>query len=193
MALAFQEHSIREQALSFGPFRFLPQQRLLTRSGLPLRVGSRALDILSVLLVRAGDVVTKEEIIRQVWPNTVVEENNLRVHLTALRKLLGEGHVTGRFIENVPGRGYSFVASVERQNDLPDLPAAPAKPAPLNNLPGTVGEIIGRDAVIAALGNPASAAPADHLGGFRRSGKNDGGARRCGQTRRRVRGRRGLR
>jgi hypothetical protein len=102
-------------------------------------------------LLRAGDVVTKEEIIRQVWPNTVVEENNLRVHLTALRKLLGEGHVTGRFIENVPGRGYSFVASVERQNDLPDLPAAPAKPAPLNTLPGTVGEIIGRDAVIAAL------------------------------------------
>jgi predicted ATPase/DNA-binding winged helix-turn-helix (wHTH) protein len=114
-------------------------------------VGSRALDILSVLVAKAGDVVTKDEIIRQVWPNTVVEENNLRVHLTALRKLLGEGHGTGRFIENVPGRGYSFVANVERQADLPDLPAAPAKPPPLNNLPGTVGEIIGRDAVIAAL------------------------------------------
>jgi predicted ATPase/DNA-binding winged helix-turn-helix (wHTH) protein len=137
-------------AFSFGPFRFLPQQRLLTRSGLPLRVGSRALDILAVLVNRAGEVVTKDEIVRQVWPDTIVEENNLRVHLTALRKLLGEGHVSGRFIENVPGRGYSFVATVERQ-DEPNQPLAATKSALFNNLPGTVGEIIGRDAVIAAL------------------------------------------
>jgi predicted ATPase/DNA-binding winged helix-turn-helix (wHTH) protein len=138
-------------ALTFGPFRFQPRQRLLTRSGLPLRVGSRALDILAVLLERAGEVITKDEIIRQVWPDTVVEENNLRVHLTALRKLLGEGHVSGRFIENVPGRGYSFVAVVERQNDVSDQPAASTAMAPFNNLPGTVGEVFGRDAVITAL------------------------------------------
>jgi predicted ATPase len=104
-----------------------------------------------VLLERAGEVVTKDEIIRQVWPDTVVEENNLRVHLTALRKLLGEGHVSGRLIENVPGRGYSFVAVVERQNDVSDQPAAATAVAPLNNLPGTVGEVFGRDAVITAL------------------------------------------
>jgi predicted ATPase/DNA-binding winged helix-turn-helix (wHTH) protein len=138
-------------ALTFGPFRFLPYQRLLTRSGIPLQVGSRALDILAVLLRRAGDVVTKDEIIRQVWPNTVVEENNLRVHLTALRKLLGEGHVSGRYIENVPGRGYSFVATVDQQNTPPEESAATTKSLPVNNLPGTVGEIIGRDAVITAV------------------------------------------
>ena len=63
------------------------------------------MDILSVLLSKVGGVVSKEEIIRQVWPDTVVEENNLRVHLTALRKLLGEGHLSGRYIENIPGRG----------------------------------------------------------------------------------------
>jgi DNA-binding winged helix-turn-helix (wHTH) protein len=65
------------------------------------------MNILAILLLKAGQVVTKDEIINQVWPHTIVEENNLRVHLTALRKLLDEGHVSGRFIENVPGRGYS--------------------------------------------------------------------------------------
>jgi predicted ATPase/DNA-binding winged helix-turn-helix (wHTH) protein len=109
------------------------------------------MDILSVLVSRPGDVVSNEEIIRQVWPNTVVEENNLRVHLTALRKLLGEGHLSGRYIENVPGRGYSFVATVERKNQLPEQPTPSAKAPPVNNLPATIGEIIGRDAVIAAM------------------------------------------
>jgi predicted ATPase/DNA-binding winged helix-turn-helix (wHTH) protein len=106
------------------------------------------MDILAILLSKAGEVVTKDEIINQVWPDTIVEENNLRVHLTALRKLLGEGHVSGRFIENVPGRGYSFVAVVERQSDVSEQSSAAT---PFNNLPGTIGEVIGRDAVITAL------------------------------------------
>jgi predicted ATPase/DNA-binding winged helix-turn-helix (wHTH) protein len=138
-------------ALTFGPFRFLAQQRLLTRAGVPLRVGSRALDILAILVTNAGEVVTKDEIVRQVWPDTIVEENNLRVHLSALRKLLGEGHASGRYIENVPGRGYSFVATVERQENSSSQQIPRAKSTPFNNLPGTVGEIIGRDALIAAV------------------------------------------
>jgi predicted ATPase/DNA-binding winged helix-turn-helix (wHTH) protein len=142
------ELSIREVALIFGPFRFLPQQRLLTRAGLALRVGSRALDILAVLVGRAGEVVSKDELIRQVWPSTVVEENNLRVHLTALRKVLGEGHVSGRYIENVPGRGYAFVASVESQICGLATPSDSSAIVPVNNLPGTIGEVIGRDAII---------------------------------------------
>jgi DNA-binding winged helix-turn-helix (wHTH) protein len=136
---------------TFGPFRFLPQQRLLTRSGLPLRVGSRALDILAVLVRRAGDVVTKEEIITHVWPDTIVEENNLRVHITTLRRILGEGHASGRFIENIPGRGYSFVATVEQAADSSVAPTRPTDSVRINNLPATVGEIFGRDAVVAAL------------------------------------------
>jgi predicted ATPase/DNA-binding winged helix-turn-helix (wHTH) protein len=142
---------IGDLAIGFGPFQFRPQQRLLTRSGIPLRVGSRAMGILSVLVSRPGAVVSNEEIMRQVWPDTVVEENNLRVHLTALRKLLGEGHLSGRYIENVPGRGYSFVATVERQNHLPEQSTALSKEPPVNNLPGIIGEIIGRDAAIAAV------------------------------------------
>jgi DNA-binding winged helix-turn-helix (wHTH) protein len=121
------------------------------RSGIPLRVGSRAMDILSVLISRVGEVVSNEEIIHKVWPETVVEENNLRVHLAALRKLLGEGHLSGRYIENISGRGYSFVATLERQSDLPEQSTPSAKAPPINNLPGTIGEIIGRDAVIAAV------------------------------------------
>jgi predicted ATPase len=109
------------------------------------------MDILSVLVSSPGAVVSNDEIIRRVWPDTVVEENNLRVHLTALRKLLGEGHLSGRYIENIPGRGYSFVATVERQNHLPEQSTSLSKAVPVNNLPGTIGEIIGRDAVIAAV------------------------------------------
>jgi predicted ATPase/DNA-binding winged helix-turn-helix (wHTH) protein len=142
---------MHQNALTFGPFRFLPQQRLLTRSGLPLRVGSRALDILAVLVRRPSEVVTKDEILAQVWPNTIVEENNLRVHITALRKILGEGHVGGRFIENVPGRGYSFVAPVTIEEISTAEPAPHTGSTPFNNLPGTTSEVIGRDAAIAAL------------------------------------------
>jgi predicted ATPase/DNA-binding winged helix-turn-helix (wHTH) protein len=109
------------------------------------------MDILAVLVSRVGDVVSNEEIIRRVWPDTVVEENNLRVHLTALRKLLGEGHLSGRYIENVPGRGYSFVATVEGRSHFAEQSASSAKAPPVNNLPGAIGEIIGRDAVIAAV------------------------------------------
>jgi DNA-binding winged helix-turn-helix (wHTH) protein len=68
------------------------------------------MDILSVLISRVGEVVSNEEIIHKVWPETVVEENNLRVHLTALRKLLGERHLSGRYIENNPGRGHGVLS-----------------------------------------------------------------------------------
>src|SRR3990167_8902455 len=80
-----------EQILQFGSFCYYVQRRLLLDAGRPLRVGSKALDILHLLVTNAGTVVSKAAIIAHVWPSTVVEEINLRVHIAALRRTLGDG------------------------------------------------------------------------------------------------------
>ena len=104
------------QALAFGPFRLFPVQRLLLEDEQPIRLGSRALDILVALVERAGEVVAKEDLIARAWPNTVVDEAALRVHVAALRKVLsGESGI--RYVENVSGRGYRFVAPLARLDD----------------------------------------------------------------------------
>jgi DNA-binding winged helix-turn-helix (wHTH) protein len=98
--------------ISFGPFRLLPTQFLLLEDDKPVSLGSRALEILIVLLARAGELVSKQELMARVWPNVFVEPANLTVHMSALRRTLRDGRNGNRFIINVPGRGYSFVASV---------------------------------------------------------------------------------
>ena len=98
--------------VSFGPFRLLPTQFLLLEMDKPVSLGSRALEILTVLLERPGELVSKHELMARVWPNVVVEPANLTVHMSALRRTLRDGRDGNRFIINVPGRGYSFVASV---------------------------------------------------------------------------------
>jgi DNA-binding winged helix-turn-helix (wHTH) protein len=97
----------------FGPFRLLPKQFLLLEGDTPVRVGSRALEILFALLERPGELVSKQELMARVWPNIFVEPANLTVHMSALRRTLRDGRAGNRFIINVPGRGYCFVASVE--------------------------------------------------------------------------------
>jgi len=101
--------------ISFGPFRLLPTQFLLLEDEKPVSIGSRALEILTVLLERPGELVSKQELMARVWPNVFVEPANLTVHMSALRRTLRDGRDGNRFIINVPGRGYSFVASVARQ------------------------------------------------------------------------------
>lgn len=135
-----------ERVLRFGAFRFHVQQRLLLEDGQPLRLGSRALDILQLLLENAGHLVGKDCIIARVWPTTVVEETNLRVHIAALRRALGDGRDGRRFIANVPQRGYSFVAEVACEGSV-STPAA----LPAHNLPMRLTRIEGRDAVVGTL------------------------------------------
>jgi DNA-binding winged helix-turn-helix (wHTH) protein len=98
--------------LSFGPFRLLPTQFLLLEGDSPVPLGSRALEILIVLLQRPGELVSKQELMAQVWPNVFVEPANLTVHISALRRALRDGCDGNRFIINIPGRGYRFVASI---------------------------------------------------------------------------------
>jgi DNA-binding winged helix-turn-helix (wHTH) protein len=90
-------------------------------------LGSRALEILTVLLERPGELVSKHELMARVWPNVFVEPANLTVHMSALRRTLRDGRDGNRFIINVPGRGYSFVASVETSGrQTADAPSGPS-------------------------------------------------------------------
>ena len=109
--------------ISFDGFRLLPGQQLLLHDDKPVHIGSRARDILAALLDRPGEILSKQELLDRVWPNVFVEEGNLKVHVAALRRALGDGQSGRRYIANVPGRGYSFVAPVRRGPVLQTAPA----------------------------------------------------------------------
>ena len=101
-----------EHIFAFRPFRLLAAQRLLLEGDTPVRLGSRAFDILAALVERSGEVVAKQELIARAWPQTFVEETNLKMQVSALRRALGDGQGGHRYVATVPGRGYNFVAPV---------------------------------------------------------------------------------
>jgi DNA-binding winged helix-turn-helix (wHTH) protein len=78
----------------------------------PVRLGSRAFDVLTALVERAGELVGKKELIARAWPETFVEESNLKIQVSALRRALGDGQGGTRYVVTVPGWGYKFVGSV---------------------------------------------------------------------------------
>jgi predicted ATPase/DNA-binding winged helix-turn-helix (wHTH) protein len=144
--------TLPEQTLSFGPFQLLPGQRLLVHGGKPVKVGSRALDILIALVDRAGEIVAKEELIAVVWPRAVVEDGALRVHVAALRKLLGDGQSGARYIVNVPSRGYSFIAPVSRSQVLSLNPQLSSISVDLSErIPASLTRAIGRSDTVEML------------------------------------------
>src|SRR6266436_2655730 len=142
--------AVDDETFIFGSFRLVPAQRVLLDDGKPLRLGSRALDILITLVEHAGETISKEQLIAHTWPDTVVDEGALRVHVAALRKALGDGRAGRRCIANNPGRGYAFVAPVTREHARPD-PAPADGAAVVNNLPAPLTRIVGRDDTIAGL------------------------------------------
>lgn len=131
-------------SLRFGPFQLFPAERQLLESGKPVKLGSRALEILNVLVERAGEVVPKEELLARVWPTTVVEEANLRVHVAAVRRALGDGQRGNRYIVNAAGRGYSFVGTVERDAQSAPIEAPAVSPTLQHNLPSALSRMVGR-------------------------------------------------
>src|SRR6266404_2154015 len=139
-----------EETFAFGSFRLIPAQRILLEDGKPLRLGSRALDILVTLVERAGETIRKDQLIARTWPDTVVDEGALRAHVAALRKALGDGRSGNRYIANNSGRGYSFVAPVTREQQQPAT-APPDRAVVGGNLPALLTRIVGRDDIIAAL------------------------------------------
>ena len=122
----------------FGAYVFHRQQRLVSKAGWPVPLGGRALDILAVLLEAPGQFFSKAELIERVWPHSVVEENNLRVHIAALRRAL-DGQ---RLILNDPLRGYCFAAPV--QGVIQTF-------TPQHNLVARLSPVIGRDELLGVL------------------------------------------
>src|SRR5882672_12069006 len=134
---------VSQDVICFGPFRLSTAERLLEKNGVRIRLGSRALDILIALVEHPAEIVTKKELFARVWPDLVVDEGNLRYHVLALRKALGEGRSGTRYVTNVSGRGYCFVAPISR---------AASQPAPLRNsavgLPPSPTGMVGRDETV---------------------------------------------
>src|SRR5260221_10578346 len=97
------------RAISFGPFRLVAARRLLPEGEEAVRLGSRAVDILAAVVERAGEVVGKEELRARAWPQTFVEDSNLKIQVSALRRALGDGQGGHRYVVTVPGRDYNFV------------------------------------------------------------------------------------
>ncbi|WP_339495858.1 ATP-binding protein [Pseudomonas sp. RA_105y_Pfl2_P56] len=136
------------QAIGFGPYRIHPGQRLVLEGDQPLRLGRRAMDILLILLANAGEVVSKQQLIAEVWPNSVVEDINLRVHMAALRKALGDGQAGQRYIITVAQRGYSFVAPTLLES-IGQRPLADS--GTRHNLPLRRTRMIGRQPLVDSL------------------------------------------
>jgi DNA-binding winged helix-turn-helix (wHTH) protein len=96
------------RAIAFGPFDLLPTRRLLLKAGQPVRLGSRALDILIALVERPGELVSKGDLMARVWPHTFVEESNLKVQVAALRRALGDTRGSNRYLATIPGARVSL-------------------------------------------------------------------------------------
>jgi TolB-like protein/DNA-binding winged helix-turn-helix (wHTH) protein len=148
------------ELLAFGPFRFDHHRRALFRctedgqSDL-VSIGGRALEVLAALIERPGSVVSKEEITAAVWPNTIVEEANLTVQISALRRALDQGRNGEGSIQTVPGRGYRFVLPVTRAEQAL---AVPLPPPPVGAATATISRRPWRARwVLVALGAIAAA------------------------------------
>src|SRR5713101_3194330 len=102
------------QLYEFGAFRVDASKRLLARDGMPVPLTPKVFDTLLHLVQHSGTVLDKDQLMRAIWPDTVVEENNLNQNISALRRILGEAQDgKSSYIETVPRRGYRFVASVK--------------------------------------------------------------------------------
>jgi DNA-binding winged helix-turn-helix (wHTH) protein len=140
------------QVLTFGPFRLHLPERVLREGERPIRLGSRSLEILLVLVERAGELVGKDEIVTRVWANMEAQEATLRVHLSALRRALGHGQNGAYYVENVNGRGYRFVAHVTRlKHDSPARAVPVAAAERRHSLPAPLTRMIGRSDIVDAL------------------------------------------
>jgi TolB-like protein/tetratricopeptide (TPR) repeat protein len=111
-----------EKAYAFGRWRLLPLSRRLLAGAEPIPLGSRTFDLLLTLVEARGALVTKDELLRRVWPGTVVEESNLAVQVSALRKALGED--APALIVTIQGRGYRFTGTIRENAESPPAPAA---------------------------------------------------------------------
>ena len=127
----------------FGRFVVLPLERRLLADGKPVAVGPRAFDVLLVLIERPGRLVTKDELLERVWPKLVVEENNLQVQVSSLRKIIGQDAIA-----TIPLLGYRFTLPLQRVDSLSAQPVA----ASTRNLPQPLTSFFGHESDLAEYG-----------------------------------------
>src|SRR5882762_9402791 len=138
----------RGKVLSFGPFELSIGNRLLTNGAKVVPLGARAMDLLIVLVEQANEVVGRRTLIERVWPKRGAEQVSLRVHISALRKALDQSDPGRRYIANVPGRGYSFVAPV---TSLSSPTSGDLEPSSRSRLPARLMRMLGRRDALATI------------------------------------------
>ncbi|WP_415845265.1 winged helix-turn-helix domain-containing protein [Stutzerimonas zhaodongensis] len=138
----------QEAPIRFGPFTLYTQQHVLMCNGVPLTIGSRALDLLICMAKRPGELLEKYELIAMAWPRTVVAECNLRAQIVAVRRVLKDKDPHHEYITNIPGRGYRFTAHAAQQpvHSRTQTSTIVRKPLPPRN-----PAIVGREDLIARL------------------------------------------
>jgi predicted ATPase/DNA-binding winged helix-turn-helix (wHTH) protein len=138
--------AVAPTGIDFGRFRILPRQRKLLADNQPMELGGRAFDLLMALIEARGAIISKHALIERVWPGRIVEENNLLIQMSVLRRALGADR---RLIRTFAGQGYQFIGETHAVSEWPDArlpePVSPLSRPP-TNLPGSVSELIGRDA-----------------------------------------------
>jgi predicted ATPase/DNA-binding winged helix-turn-helix (wHTH) protein len=140
-----------DESYTFGPFELLPGRQVLLKEGLPVRIGGRPFDLLTMLVRQGGEIVSKRQLMAQVWPHVIVDEGNLKVNVAALRRAIGDDPDQPLYIATVVGRGYRFIAPVS-QTATRREPESPAQEgATGGNLPPRLGPIFGRSAAIAKI------------------------------------------
>ncbi|MGF6758692.1 ATP-binding protein [Paraburkholderia sp. GAS334] len=147
---------VTRYSLTFGPFRIDFPQRVLTRNGDEVRIGSRALDILIVLAEHGGELVSTRQLRDEVWKESVVDDGALRVHVSTLRKALSDGQSESRYIVNDNGRGYRLAVPVHSTRATQVTAPAPTAPTSTPDesaraLPVTLARVVGREDVIDGL------------------------------------------
>ena len=142
-------------AIEFGRFSVLPHRREVLADGRPLDLGGRAFDVLMVLIEASGAVVSKDALMKRVWPDRIVEENNLQAQISALRRAFAADR---DLIRTVAGRGYQFTGEIRTVSacarcagNCGDAATDADALRPLTNLPEPVSELIGRDAELDAI------------------------------------------
>jgi DNA-binding winged helix-turn-helix (wHTH) protein len=142
--------------IGFDCYRLRPRQRLLLKGEEPIRLGSRALDLLIALLARPGETVSKRELMAMVWPDTFVNAGNLKVHISALRRVLGDGEAGRRYIATVAGRGYCFVAPVALSVEEEPQPEPAGAVERRHNVPALPAPLVGRNDAICRITDKVS-------------------------------------